>query len=209
MTFKYDFSTLDAQIDWEKMNNQIPVIIQHIDHGDVLMLGYMNPEALEKTLTSGLVTFYSRSKDRLWTKGETSGDYLHLRDVTVDCDGDTLLAYVKPSGAVCHLGTSSCFKDDNQSVYALIDKLETTIHARNQNRPANSYLTRLFEKGSDKIAQKVGEEGVESVIAAIQADQNELSNEVADLFFHILVMLYQHDLSFADILAVLKKRQHG
>jgi phosphoribosyl-ATP pyrophosphohydrolase/phosphoribosyl-AMP cyclohydrolase len=188
-------------IAWQKMDNLVPAIIQSAIDNSVLMLGYMSKESLEKTLEIGKVTFYSRSKKRLWTKGEESGNFLELKDIDVDCDNDSILIKAIPYGPTCHTGSKSCFTQDeeNSSLY-IIDKLEKLIAERKDYLPENSYLTSLFKEGLPRIAQKVGEEGVEVVIAAMKQDSDdELISETADLLFHLLVLLREKNVSLEQI----------
>ena len=171
------------------------------------MLGYMNSEALEKTITDQRVTFYSRSKQRLWTKGETSGNFLELKDWQYDCDADALLLLVAPEGPVCHTGEKSCFhQKEFRSGVGFLAQLQSLIAERKSELPEGSYTTSLFEKGIDRIAQKVGEEAIETVIAAKNSDDSELIYEASDLIYHLLVLLTQRSLSIDDLTAELKKR---
>lgn len=188
---------------WEKQNGLLPAIVQDAVTRRVLMLGYMNRAALGKTLETGRVTFFSRSKQRLWTKGESSGHYLQLVAIETDCDADTLLIQAKPAGPTCHLGRSSCFADAPGDFLA---ELDAFIAKRECERPAGSYTTRLFESGVKRIAQKVGEEGVETALAAVAGDREELCNEAADLLYHLIVLLRASGLSLPDALAVLERR---
>ncbi|MBK2094839.1 bifunctional phosphoribosyl-AMP cyclohydrolase/phosphoribosyl-ATP diphosphatase HisIE [Francisella philomiragia] len=195
-------------IAWQKMDNLVPAIIQSAIDNSVLMLGYMSKESLTKTLEIGKVTFYSRSKKRLWTKGEESGNFLELKDITVDCDNDSILIKAIPYGPTCHTGSKSCFtkNEENSSLY-IIDKLEKLIAERKDYLPENSYLTSLFKKGLPRIAQKVGEEGVEVVIAAMKQDsEDELISETADLLFHLLVLLREKGISLEQICQKLVSR---
>ncbi|WP_265658305.1 bifunctional phosphoribosyl-AMP cyclohydrolase/phosphoribosyl-ATP diphosphatase HisIE [Francisella philomiragia] len=195
-------------IAWQKMDNLVPAIIQSAIDNSVLMLGYMSKESLEKTLEIGKVTFYSRSKKRLWTKGEESGHFLELKDITVDCDNDSILIKAIPYGPTCHTGSKSCFtkNEENSSLY-IIDKLEKLIAERKDYLPENSYLTSLFKKGLPRIAQKVGEEGVEVVIAAMKQDsEDELISETADLLFHLLVLLREKEVSLEQVCQKLVSR---
>jgi phosphoribosyl-ATP pyrophosphohydrolase/phosphoribosyl-AMP cyclohydrolase len=194
------------KLDWEKMNGLLPVIIQDAKTLAVLMLGYMNQEALQQTLETKWVTFYSRSKNRLWVKGETSGNKLQLIDITPDCDNDTLLIHATPTGVVCHQGTTTCFGESPTMPTDFIHQLEMVIAKRKQQRPQNSYTTTLFEAGLSRITQKVGEEAIEVVLAAIEKNDEEFCGEVADLIFHLLVLLNQRDLQFSNIIDVMKKR---
>ncbi|HEX5662078.1 MAG TPA: bifunctional phosphoribosyl-AMP cyclohydrolase/phosphoribosyl-ATP diphosphatase HisIE [Xanthomonadaceae bacterium] len=188
---------------WDKQGGLVPAIVQDADTQRVLMLGYMDRDALETTLASGRVTFFSRSRQRLWTKGETSGHVLDLVRLEADCDRDTLLVQARPRGPTCHLGTSSCFM---QAPAAALAELENLIETRERERPPGSYTTTLFEAGIARIAQKVGEEGVETALAAVTADDAALTGEAADLVYHLLVLLRARGLGFADVAKVLASR---
>ena len=191
-------------IDFKKSNGLIPVIIQNEQTLEVLMLGYMNEEAFQKTENEGKVTFFSRTKNRLWTKGEESGNFLLVKSIAVDCDQDTLLIKVNPIGPTCHTGSRSCFATDyNQN---FIFQLESIITDRYENPTEKSYINKLRAKGLNKIAQKVGEEGVETVIAALAETQEDLVNEASDLVFHLLVLLKEKGLSISDIAKNLELR---
>lgn len=194
-----------SQLAWKKVDNLMPVIVQHAVSGDVLMLGYMNPEALQVTLDSRKMTFYSRTKQRLWTKGETSNHFLNLVDIYPDCDSDTLLALALPDGPTCHNGTQSCFAPA-QSDWGFLFELETLLKARKTASPESSYTARLYASGTKRIAQKVGEEGVETALAATVNDRAELTNEAADLMYHLLVLLQDQDLDLSTIIKRLKER---
>ncbi|SUC11124.1 histidine biosynthesis bifunctional protein HisIE [Pasteurella canis] len=197
------------QINWQKVDNLLPVIIQNAATCEVLMLGYMNQEALEKTLTEKRVTFFSRTKNRLWTKGETSGHFLNVVDMSLDCDNDTLLILVNPIGETCHTGAESCFYQfDNatQPDWIFFSKLERLIAERKGADPTSSYTAQLYAKGTKRIAQKVGEEGVETALAATVKDRNETICEAADLAYHLTVLLQDADLSWADVIGKLKER---
>lgn len=183
----------------------VPAIIQDAETQVVLMLGFMNEEALQQTIDTRLVTFFSRSKKRLWVKGETSKNYLHLVDIKSDCDEDTILIKSKPDGPVCHNGTDTCFNEKNKSIYFLSD-LEQIIADRKNNPSNESYTSNLFKKGINKIAQKVGEEAVELVIEAKDDDAVLFKEEAADLLFHYLILLRAKDFELAEILEVLKGR---
>jgi phosphoribosyl-ATP pyrophosphohydrolase/phosphoribosyl-AMP cyclohydrolase len=185
----------------------LPVIIQDATTQAVLMLGYMNEEALKKTQDTGQVTFYSRSKQRLWTKGEESGHFLALIDLKVDCDHDTLLIQAKPIGPTCHKGTDTCWGEVNQSQYGFFSTLEKTIATRKEENDDHSYVASLFREGINKIAQKVGEEAVETVIEAKDDNDALFLNESADLFFHYLILLQAKGFGLKDIEATLLKRQ--
>lgn len=190
-----------AQLDWEKTDGLLPAVVQHAVSGEVLMLGYMNKEALAKTLESGKVTFFSRTKGRLWTKGETSGHFLNLVNIAPDCDNDTLLVLVNPIGPTCHTGTSSCF-GDNSHQWLFLYQLEELLASRKTADPASSYTARLYASGTKRIAQKVGEEGVETALAATVHDREELTNEASDLMYHLLVLLQDQQL---DLTTVIEK----
>ena len=192
-----------AQLDWNKGDGLLPVVVQDASNLRVLMLGYMNPEALDATLTSRRVTFFSRSKQRLWTKGESSGHVLELISVDVDCDNDTLLVLAHPQGPTCHLQRPSCFPS---APSAFLSDLDGLIEQRERERPADSYTTRLFEGGVRRIAQKVGEEGVETALAAVAQDEAALLGESADLLYHLIVLLRARGLSLADAIDVLRTR---
>jgi phosphoribosyl-ATP pyrophosphohydrolase/phosphoribosyl-AMP cyclohydrolase len=173
------------QLDWNKQGGLIPAVVQDAGNGRVLMVGYMSPEAIAATQASGRVTFFSRSKQRLWTKGETSGNFLELVSIEPDCDGDSLLVQANPQGPTCHLQRASCFADAPGNFLADLDQL---VASRERDRPASSYTTSLFESGLRRIAQKVGEEGVETSLAAVVEDDKVLLGEAADLVFHLLVL---------------------
>lgn len=194
------------RLDWDKGGGFLPAIVQHARDGRVLMLGYMNRAALAKTLDTGRVTFFSRSKQRLWTKGERSGHVLELRAVYADCDQDTLLVHALPHGPTCHKGTDSCFGDAATPELAFAGQLDALIAARHAARPAGSYTTHLFESGTRRIAQKVGEEGVEAALAGVAEDDDALVGEAADLFYHLLVLLHARSLDFGDVIARLRER---
>jgi phosphoribosyl-ATP pyrophosphohydrolase/phosphoribosyl-AMP cyclohydrolase len=196
------------KINFSKNNDGlVPAIIQDAITKNVLMLGYMNEEALEKTIETKQVTFFSRSKQRLWTKGEESGNVLHLIDYKIDCDNDTLLISVNPAGPTCHKGTDTCWGEKNTSTYGFLTKLEKVISDRKKNSNGDkSYVASLFEKGINKIAQKVGEEAVEVVIEAKDDNEDLFLNESADLLFHYLILLQAKDSKLKDIVDVLNKR---
>lgn len=187
----------------------VPAIIQDANTQKVLMLGYMNEEAFLKTNQTKKVTFFSRSKQRLWTKGEESGNFLNLIDIKLDCDQDTLLIQVNPEGPVCHLGTDTCWKEDNVQDYGFISELEQLItNRKNQASPDESYVASLFDEGINEIAQKVGEEAVETVIEAKDNNGDLFLNESADLLFHYLISLKAKGFELRDIAGVLEKRNH-
>ncbi|MGB2164738.1 MAG: bifunctional phosphoribosyl-AMP cyclohydrolase/phosphoribosyl-ATP diphosphatase HisIE [Flavobacteriaceae bacterium] len=185
----------------------LPAIVQDAQTLKVLMLGYMNQEALEKTQSFGKVTFFSRSKQRLWTKGEESGNFLKLVSVKVDCDQDTLLITASPEGPTCHQGTDTCWGEDNESGLSYVKELEAVIEDRQKNPSKESYVSSLFDKGIHKIAQKVGEESVETVIEAIADNEPLFMEEAADLFFHYLILLKSKGKRLEDVLAILEERK--
>ena len=193
-------------LDWEKMNGLLPAVIQNAENGTVLMLGYMNQEALIATLTTGQLNLYSRSRNRLWRKGETSGNSMSIQHISVDCDNDSLLIQVLPKGPACHLGYNSCFQPAKNTNLGFIQELMDLIHERADTSSENSYTAQLLESGLSRCAQKVGEEAVETVIAALSSDREELINECADLIFHLFVLLKACELSFYDILQCLQER---
>jgi phosphoribosyl-ATP pyrophosphohydrolase/phosphoribosyl-AMP cyclohydrolase len=215
------FQTEDKKIDFAKYENGLmPAIVQDITTKNVLMLGFMNQEAFDKTLEIGRVTFYSRSKKRLWTKGETSGNFLELKEVLVDCDNDTLLLKAYPKGKVCHLGNETCFgnflkeneiKTEQNSNLNFLTDLEKIISDRKNSQDEKSYIHDLFLKGQDKIAQKVGEEAVETVIEAVKKDFDKelFLNESADLLFHFLILLKVKGFEFSNVVQILKDRNKG
>jgi len=194
------------QLAWEKVDNMIPAVVQDAHSGKVLMLGYMDKAALAKTINTGKVTFFSRTKQRLWTKGEESGNFLNLVEITADCDQDTLLVLANPIGPTCHKGTETCWVSDKQPDLAFISDLEQVIKSRKGSDPESSYTAHLFTRGTKRIAQKVGEEGVEVALAACVNDNEELKNESADLLYHLLVLLQQQGLSLAEVTEVLRQR---
>jgi phosphoribosyl-ATP pyrophosphohydrolase/phosphoribosyl-AMP cyclohydrolase len=193
-------------LDWNKGDGLLPVIVQHARSGEVLMLGYMNAQALDATYASGHVTFFSRSKQRLWTKGESSGHVLKLVDLRKDCDNDTLLARVDPLGPTCHTGTTSCFGDDVRPPLGFIAELDALVDQRYVQRPEGSYTTSLFNSGRRRMAQKVGEEGVEVALAGVVQDDTALLGEAADLVFHLSVLLRDRGLGLQDVAEVLASR---
>jgi len=194
------------ELDFPKGGGLVPAIVQHWLSGEVLMLGYMNPEALDVTQRTGHVTFFSRSKQRLWTKGESSGHVLALQTIRVDCDADTLLVQALPHGPTCHTGTSSCFGDEVRPPLGFLAELDALVAQRHAERPEGSYTTRLFEGGVRRIAQKVGEEGVETALAGVAQGDEELLGEAADLLFHLSVLLRARGLSLTNVAALLAKR---
>lgn len=194
------------QIDWEKLGGLVPAVIQNWHNGQVLMLGYMNQAALSRTMDSGKVTFFSRSKNRLWTKGETSGNWLDYVSGEIDCDADTILIQVRPNGPVCHTGSISCFNDNTPDSTQFLVRLGALIADRYSEMPAGSYTTRLFADGKARIAQKVGEEGVELALARMKDDRTEIANETADLLFHMMILLQDAGLTLGDAVKVLEAR---
>ena len=195
------------KIDFEKSSDGlVPAIIQDAQTQKVLMLGYMNRESFDKTNETGKVTFFSRSRQRLWTKGETSGNFLRVRDVLIDCDNDTILIKAAPDGAVCHTGAETCFGEKNESGDFLFE-LEQIIQNRKSTPQIDSYTSKLFQKGINKIAQKVGEEAVELVIEAKDDNRELFESEAADLLFHFLVLLAAKDVQLRDVLETLKARK--
>jgi phosphoribosyl-ATP pyrophosphohydrolase/phosphoribosyl-AMP cyclohydrolase len=198
-------------LDWDKGDGLLPAIVQHATSGRVLMLGYMSEAALIETLRRGRVVFFSRSRGQLWLKGETSGNYLDLVQISTDCDGDSLLVLAQPTGPTCHKGTESCFAEARHTDaerFAFLGQLEATIEARIADQPEGSYTARLFAQGPSRLAQKVGEEGLETALAAVTRDDDGVRSEAADLLFHLLVLLKARGLSFADVVEELRSR-HG
>ncbi len=194
-------------IDFEKSGGLVPAIIQDADTKTVLMLGYMNKEAYEKTVATGLVTFYSRSRKCLWTKGETSNNFLHLVDIKVDCDNDTLLVKVHPDGPTCHKGTDTCWGEENEkSPLLFLAELSDFIEKRHQEMPEGSYTTSLFRDGLNRMAQKVGEEALELVIEATNGTNDRLIYEGSDMFYHLIVLLTHKGLRIEDMAAELRER---
>jgi phosphoribosyl-AMP cyclohydrolase / phosphoribosyl-ATP pyrophosphohydrolase len=193
-------------LDFEKFNGLVPAIVQDHLTGRILMLGFMNREAYEITLRDGKATFYSRSRQSLWTKGETSGNYLYVKEILEDCDQDTLLIKAEPAGPVCHTGADTCFNEKNQHPEDFIGHLSKVIRDRRINPSDNSYTSSLFSQGINKIAQKVGEEAVELIIESKDDDKDLFMNEAADLFFHYLVLLEAKGYSFDQIIKILKER---
>ena len=192
-------------IDFEKAGGLIPAVVQNATSGRVLMLGYMNREALEQTTATGKVTFFSRAKGRLWVKGETSSNFLILKDMSLDCDRDAVLILADPVGPTCHRGCESCFNEAEHSLNFL-SELERIIAEHSLMSPEESYTARLFAAGTKRIAQKVGEEGLETALAATVHDRRETIDEASDLMYHLLVLLKKEGLSLADIAQNLKKR---
>jgi phosphoribosyl-ATP pyrophosphohydrolase/phosphoribosyl-AMP cyclohydrolase len=200
-----------ARLDWSKGDGLLPAIVQHATDGRVLMLGYMTEAALRQTLAERCVTFFSRSRGELWTKGETTGHFLRVVDVSADCDHDTILVLAHPKGPTCHNGTPTCFadaRDPDAAGIAFISTLQSTIAQRIADNPSGSYTARLFADGVGRIAQKVGEEGVETALAAVTRDDGELVGECADLLYHLLVLLKARSLTVEQVVQELAAR-HG
>jgi phosphoribosyl-AMP cyclohydrolase / phosphoribosyl-ATP pyrophosphohydrolase len=196
-----------TEIDFDKSpDGLVPAVIQDAQTGRVLMLGYMNRAAYDKTVAENVVTFFSRSKQRLWTKGETSDNFLRVRQLLVDCDGDTILIKVDPDGPTCHTGADTCFDEVNQGRGQFLNYLQAIVRDRKNNPTADSYTSKLFSRGVNKIAQKVGEEAVELVIEAKDENVNLFKGEAADLLFHFLILLEQKNIDLDDIVAVLQAR---
>ena len=196
-------------LDWDKGGGLLPAVIQDADSGTVLMLGYMNREALRVTLGEGRATFYSRTRKALWTKGETSGNFLEVASVSADCDSDTLLVLARPTGPVCHTGSASCFPDAEMPLatrLAFLPRLEEILDNRIAHSPEGSYTADLFSQGPTKIAQKIGEEGVEVALAAVGNDDAAIVAETADLLYHLLLLLRQRGLSLGSVAAELELR---
>ena len=196
-----------SKLQFEKLNGLVPCVVQDAETDKVLMLGFMNPEALQKTITEKRVTFFSRSKQRLWTKGETSGNFLELVEILQDCDRDTLLIKVNPKGPSCHTGADTCFDEVNEAFS--IFTLENIIADRKANPKKGSYTNTLFDSGINKVAQKVGEEAVELVIESKDNNKELFLNEAADLMFHYLVLLKAKNYSLKEVTEVLKQRHAG
>ncbi|MEP6485496.1 MAG: bifunctional phosphoribosyl-AMP cyclohydrolase/phosphoribosyl-ATP diphosphatase HisIE [Rudaea sp.] len=195
------------KLDWTKGGGLLPAIVQHWRSGAVLMLGYMNRDAMSQTLQSGKVTFWSRSKQRLWTKGETSGNVLEFKSAHADCDADSLLIFAEPQGPTCHQGTASCFGDESAPVLGILSELEDVVARRDLERPEGSYTTKLFESGIRRIAQKVGEEGIETALAAVAQDSDSITSEASDLLYHLLILLRARGVSLADVAEELRRRR--
>lgn len=196
------------QIDFNKLNGLVPAIVQDAHTGTVLMLGFMNEAAYQKTLELQKVTFFSRTKNRLWTKGEESGHYLELISMKQDCDNDTILVKANPIGATCHTGTDTCWNEENKEQFSFLYELESIIQNRKNEPNESSYTSSLFKKGINKIAQKVGEEAVELVIEAKDNNADLFKNEAADLLYHYLILLAAKDFTLQDIVTVLKARHN-
>lgn len=197
-----------SQLAWNKMADLIPAIIQHHATGAVLMQGYMSQASLKQTLATGKATFFSRSKQALWVKGETSGHFLNVKQVLADCDKDSLLVSCDPIGPSCHLGTESCFPEQKLSQQNFLSQLEQVIASRKNDDPKDSYTAHLFSRGTTKIAQKVGEEGVEVALAAVAETKDDLLGECADLFYHTLVLLQDQNIELNEVMKVLIERHN-
>ena len=195
-----------TKLNFEKLNGLIPAVILDYKTDLVLMLGFMNKESLEQTIETNLVTFYSRTRKELWTKGKTSGNYLRLVDIKPDCDNDSLLIYAKPDGNTCHTGSYSCFNVNKNDSIKFLGQLSKIIKERKEKLPENSYTTKLFTEGENRIIQKFGEESVEVMIAAKNNSREEIINEVSDLIYHLLVLLEEKGLKLSDISANLESR---
>ncbi|WP_279042178.1 bifunctional phosphoribosyl-AMP cyclohydrolase/phosphoribosyl-ATP diphosphatase HisIE [Campylobacter helveticus] len=204
------FENLIKELDWQKVDGLVPVIIQDAKSCEVLMLGFMNEEALKKSLECGKVVFYSRTKKRLWLKGEESGNFLNIVDLGLDCDKDSILILANPAGATCHSGDISCFEEvSKRADFVFLSRLLRLINARKFADEVSSYTASLFKSGTKRIAQKVGEEGVETALAAVAGDKEELICEAADLLFHLSVLLSDKNLSLNEVITKLKERNEG
>jgi len=197
-----------SQLAWQKMDDLIPAIIQHQDTGAVLMQGFMSQASLLATVESGKATFFSRSKQALWVKGETSGNFLNVTQILTDCDQDSLLIACRPVGPSCHLGTESCFPEQKLSQQNFLSHLEQVIADKRNESPETSYTASLFARGTTKMAQKVGEEGVEVALAAVAETKEDLLGECADLFYHTLVLLQDKQIELSEVMSVLQKRHN-
>lgn len=193
------------ELNFEKLGGLIPAVVVDFQTSQVLMVGFMNNEAFAKTIEKQRVTFFSRTKNALWTKGETSGNFLNLVDIKKDCDNDSLLIFAKPVGPTCHTGDYSCFGVEKSNINFL-NRLSALIKERKRKLPENSYTTKLFKEGANRIIQKVGEEAIETVIAAKNRDRNEIVNETADLIYHLLVMLAEQNIELEDVVNKLVER---
>ncbi|MBK9037944.1 MAG: bifunctional phosphoribosyl-AMP cyclohydrolase/phosphoribosyl-ATP diphosphatase HisIE [Bdellovibrionales bacterium] len=196
-----------SDLDWKKGGGLIPAIVQDYFSGRVLMLGYVNQESMERTLATSRVTFFSRSRNTIWEKGETSGNTLQLVRWAIDCDSDTILILAKPDGPTCHTGQVSCFGNGASGAWGFLEELEAHLEIRRQDSTGQSYTAKLLESGIRRVAQKVGEEGIETVIAAVSGDKGDLANETADLIYHLLVLLLARGMSWKDVLEVLAQRK--
>ena len=194
------------QLNFKKLNGLVPAVVVDQNTDAVLMLGFMNKESLQKTIDTKLVTFFSRTRNKLWTKGETSGNFLKLVEIRSDCDNDSLLIFAEPEGNTCHTGKYSCFGVEKKSSIRFLNELTEIIKDRKRNLPENSYTTKLFKQGENRIIQKVGEEAVEVLIAAKNNDREEIINEVSDLLFHLLVMLEEKKITLSEVVSNLENR---
>lgn len=194
-----------SKLNFSKLNGLIPAIIVDDSNDKILMLGFMNEEALRISIESGKVTFFSRTKNKLWTKGETSGNFLLIKNIISDCDNDSIIIYATPQGPTCHLGNYSCFNLKNENINFLL-KLTELVNQRKKDLPENSYTTKLFKEGSDRIIQKVGEEATEVIIATKNKSRQEIIYESADLLYHLIVMLADNELSITDVVKELESR---
>lgn len=204
MTNKFNLDP--DSLDWEKVNGMMPVIVQNYQTGKVLMFAYMTKEALAKTIELGKATFFSRTKQRLWTKGEESEHYLYVKSLVTDCDRDTLLLMADPVGPTCHTGTESCFDDQPELPFAFLSGLEALIETRKGADPETSYTAKLFHNGTARIAKKLGEEAVETALAAVGENDEEFIGEVADLLFHAMVILSARNKKLTDAISCLQER---
>jgi len=196
-------------IDFNKGDGLVPAIIQDVLTRKVLMMGYMNRESLSLTIHTGKVTFFSRSRKRLWTKGEESGNFLYFEEYTMDCDGDTLLVLARPAGSVCHTGKATCFGQENKPGILFLNELELIIGKRRENLRSNSYTSSLFQAGPEKISRKVGEEAVELILEAVTGGETRFLDEAADLLYHFIVLLKARGLGLSDVCRVLEQRRRG
>lgn len=195
-------------LDFDKMGGLIPAIIQDADTRKVLMLGFMNEEAYQKTIDTKKVTFYSRTRKTLWTKGETSGNFLNMVSMAVDCDNDTLLIQVHPVGPVCHKGTDTCWGDTNSADVTFLSSLQDLIETRKSEKPEGSYTVELFNDGVNRMAQMVGEEALSTLISATHGTNEQVINESADLLYHLMVLLSSKNMRIEDVVAELHRRRH-
>ena len=198
-----------SKLAWKKEQGMLPAIAQDHISGQVLMLAYMNKEALEATLATGKATFFSRSRQRIWCKGESSGNTLYIQEITADCDADTLLLKVKAEGPACHKGTTSCWNEATAPSLTFLALLDTLLESKKTESPENSYTASLYDEGVKRIAQKVGEEGIETALAAVAGDHDELINESADLLYHLMVLLKANTLSINDVIKCLQQRHRN
>jgi len=198
-----------SKLNFEKLNGLVPAVVVDKNTDLVLMLGFMNKESILKTIDTKLVTFFSRTRNKLWTKGETSNNFLKLVEMKPDCDNDSLLIYAEPEGNTCHTGKYSCFDVKKTGSLKFLHRLSELIKERKEKMPENSYTTKLFKEGENRIIQKVGEEAVEALIAAKNDDKDEIINEVSDLLYHLLVLLEEKEIELSDVVTNLEKRHKG